>query len=165
MGARLHDLAHGRDARVVTPDRAAKSISAETTFDADIAELTALRVQLWRLCEKVSARMKAKGLVGRTAVLKLKRADFRTLTRRRCLPPTQLADALFAATAPLLAEAAAQGPFRLIGVGFGDLAPSTVAEAALFDDGATARARAEAAVDAIRARFGEAAIGKGRGLG
>jgi DNA polymerase-4 len=165
VGARLHDLSHGRDARVVTPDRAVKSISAETTFDADIADLTALRAQLWRLCEKVSARMKAKGLAGRTAVLKLKRADFRTLTRRRGLPPTPLADALFAATAPLLAEAAAEGPFRLIGVGFGDLEPSTAAEAGLFDDGAAARARAEAAVDAIRARFGEAAIGKGRGLG
>lgn len=180
MGARLHDLAWGRDDRRVTPQRDARSVSAETTFDDDIAEAAALRAHLWRLCERVATRMKAQGLRGGVATLKLKRADFRVLTRRLTLSaPTQLADALFAATAPLLAREMGAAPFRLIGVGLAALSP--VGEAAagaagageagagdsvgdLFDPQAAARARAERAMDAIRGRFGADAIAKGRGL-
>ncbi len=170
MGARLHDLAWGRDDRRVTPERESKSVSAETTFDADIADPAALRAHLWRLCDKVAGRMKAQRLEGRVATLKLRRADFRSLTRRQTLSaPTQLADALFAATAPLLAREAGAAPFRLIGVGLSALsaADDSGGDAPggdLFDPQAAARARAERAVDAIRGRFGADAIAKGRGL-
>jgi DNA polymerase-4 len=165
MGARLHDLARGIDSRAVSPEREARSVSAEATFDVDIGDEAELRGRLWRLCVKVTDRMKAQGLVGRTVALKLKRADFRVLTRRRGAPPTQLADALFAVAAPLLSAEVARGPFRLIGVGLSDLSPAASAalEADLIDRTAGSRERAERAVDAIRARFGSEAITKGRG--
>jgi DNA polymerase-4 len=167
MGARLHDLARGVDARAVSPDRAPKSVSAETTFDDDVADAARLEAALWALAVRVADRLKAKGLAGRTATLKLKRADFRLLTRRAALPePVQLADALFRAARPLLARDLGAGPFRLIGVGLGDLATAGPDPAGdLLDPAAGRRARAERATDAIRARFGPGAIRKGRGLG
>ena len=90
-GSRLWRLARGIDAREIVPDRDAKSISAETTFERDIASFRALEKQLWLLTEKVSARLKAKALGGSTITLKLKSADFRLKTRARSLDdPTQL---------------------------------------------------------------------------
>jgi DNA polymerase-4 len=165
IGTRLWALAHGRDARPVRPDRAAKSLSAETTLDADLSDPEALEAQLWRLCVKLSDRLKAKGLAGRGATLKLKRADFRGLTRRRVLPaPSQLADSLWRATAPLLRREVADGPWRLIGVGLSELSPaSPESPGDLLDPEAATRARVERAVDDIRRRFGGEAIGLGRG--
>jgi DNA polymerase-4 len=167
MGARLHDLAHGRDARSVSPDRETKSVSAETTFDDDIADPEALSAHLWRLCVRVSDRLKARDLAGDTVTLKLRRADFALLTRRASLgAPSQLADALFRAATPLLERALSAGSFRLIGVGSSGLSTAGTDAPAmdLFDRGAAARARAERATDAIRQRFGPDSIAKGRAL-
>jgi DNA polymerase-4 len=165
MGARLHALAWGRDARAVSPEREAKSVSAETTLEEDIADHAALSAQLWRLCVRVADRLKAKGLTGRSVTLKLRRADFRLLTRAaRLADATQLADVIFAAAAPLLAREATGARFRLIGVSLSSLEPGATADATLpLDDAASRRARAERATDEIRARFGADAIGKGRG--
>src|SRR6185295_9324860 len=103
-GARLFRLAHGiDDDRRVTPEREAKSISAETTFDQDIADFRPLELRLWRLCEKVSARLKDNELAGSTVTLKLKTADFRIRTRAQSLShATQLASRIFAAGRDLL---------------------------------------------------------------
>jgi DNA polymerase-4 len=165
MGARLHALAWGRDARAVSPEREARSMSAETTFERDIADPEALSARLWRLCVRVADRLKARGLAGRSVTLKLRRADFRLLTRAaRLADATQLADVIFATAAPLLAREATGARFRLIGVSLSALEPAAGTEAALpFDDAAGRRARAERATDEIRARFGSDAIGKGRG--
>jgi DNA polymerase-4 len=165
VGLRLHTLAHGRDARPVAPDREAKSVSAETTFAEDLSDPAALTARLWPLCVKVADRMKAKGLAGAGVTLKLKRADFRLLTRAaRLAEPTQLADPLFRAADALLARETTGGAFRLIGVGLSALEPAQAAGPTLaLDDAAARRALAERATDAIRARFGDAAIGKGRG--
>jgi DNA polymerase-4 len=165
MGARLHDLAWGRDARAVSPDRDAKSLSSETTFDTDIADAELLRAHLWRLSVKVSDRLKAKGLAGSVLVLKLKRADFRLLTRRRSLPAqTQLADAIYQAGVTLLDGEMAAAPFRLIGIGLANLGAAAPDLPDLLDPDATRRAMAERAADEIRRRFGADAIVKGRGL-
>ena len=103
-GVRLFRLAHGRDDRPVHADRETKSVSAETTFDRDISEYRPLEQRLWRLCEKVSARLKDKELAGATVTLKLKTADFRLRTRAQTLShPTQLAAILFATGRDLLA--------------------------------------------------------------
>ncbi|WP_415182822.1 DNA polymerase IV [Phaeovulum sp.] len=166
-GERIWQLAHGQDQRRVTADAPAKSISNETTFTTDIADRAALERQLWPLCEQVSRRMKAAGLVGRTAMLKLRRADFTALSRRSALhDPTQLADTLFRAATALLAAVVEPGPFRLIGIGLSDLTAATTDDPPgdLLDPTAPARARAERAADAIRARFGPDAIKKGRSL-
>src|SRR5712691_4079754 len=84
-GARLSRLARGIDDRPVRAEREAKSISAETTFDRDIADFRPLELRLWRLCEKVSARLKANALAGATVTLKLKTADCRIRTRAQSL--------------------------------------------------------------------------------
>ena len=82
-GLRLYELAHGRDARAVDPDSARKTISAETTFNDDLRSIEDLEDRLWPACEKVASRLRAEGLAGRVATLKLKTPDFRLITRRR----------------------------------------------------------------------------------
>ncbi|ETA53779.2 DNA polymerase IV [Ponticoccus alexandrii] len=167
MGERLWHLARGEDRRRVSRNAPVKSISKETTFNEDTADPDILDGHIWRLSEQVADRAKAKGLAGRTVTLKLKRADFRTLTRRQSLPDcTQTADRLYRMTRGLFEQVADQGPFRLVGTGLSDLVPDDRADLVddLLDPQARARRQAEKATDAIRARFGENAILKGRAL-
>ena len=95
----------GLDDRPVRAEREAKSISAETTFDRDIADFRPLELRLWRLCEKVSSRLKFNALAGSTVTLKLKTADFRIRTRAHSLghPPSS-PRGIFAAGRDLLAR-------------------------------------------------------------
>ena len=166
QGLRLSRLAHGEDARAVDPHSERKGISVETTFNEDLRELSALEDRLWPCCEKVAARARADGFAGRTVVLKLRRADFARLTRSRTLPAsTQTARTLFAVAREMLAAEATGGAYRLIGVGLADLADVDVAPRDLFGPSGEARARTtERAVDALRDRFGAAAVVSGRAL-
>ena len=165
MGDRLWHLARGQDNRRISAHHPVKSISNETTFFEDTADSELLDGHLWRLAEKVADRAKAKGIAGRVVTLKLKRADFRGLTRRLSLPDaTQSADRIYRTARPLLDAALAEAPFRLIGVGISDLASAEGADRLgdLLDPGAVKRRAAERATDEIRTRFGEGAILKGR---
>lgn len=167
MGERLWHLARGIDTRRVSPNAAPKSISRETTLSADTADPDIIDGHLWRLAEQVADRAKARDLAGRTVVLKLKRADHGLITRRRALPePTQVADRIYRIARELWQAAPDRGPFRLIGVGLADIVAGSTADrtADLLDPGASRRAIAERATDAIRARFGPEAIIKGRAL-
>ena len=167
FGDRLWHLARGEDHRRVSPHEPMKSISNETTFHEDTADADILDGHLWRLSEKVSDRAKAKDLAGRVVTLKLKRANHAVLTRRHALrDPTQLADTLYREARGLYDRANDPGPFRLIGVGLGDLVPAGAADTTgdLLDPAARKRAAAERAADQIRARFGADAIVKGRAL-
>jgi DNA polymerase-4 len=166
MGKRLYWFCRGEDQRRVTPHGAAKSISAETTFNEDHADFDALKSRLWRLCEKVSGRLKAKDLAGGTVTLKLKSADFRTRTRATTLEaPTQLADVLFRAGAALLEREVDGTAYRLIGIGASALTDASRADPPdLLDPEAGKRAKVERVIDAVRDKLGTDAIGKGRGL-
>ena len=166
MGRRLYRFARGEDDRKVVPGGEAKSVSAETTFEADIAEGQALRARLWPLCETVSGRLKRAGLAGGTVTLKLKTADFRILTRSRKLDqPTRLADTLYRTALPLLDKEADGRRFRLIGIGASDLASAELADGPdLLDPDRQHRAEVEAAIDKVRDRLGRDAIFKGRAL-
>ncbi|MCE6952167.1 DNA polymerase IV [Cereibacter sphaeroides] len=167
MGERLWHLARGEDHRRVAPDHELKSISTETTFHEDTGDPDILDGHLWRLAEQVSDRAKAKGLAGRTVTLKLKRADFRLVSRRHALSdPTQSADRIYREVRALFDAARTPGPFRLIGVGIADLGTAASADLTgdLLDPEAVRRRAAERATDAIRARFGRDAIIKGRSL-
>lgn len=166
IGQRLARFSHGRDNRAVEPGSVIKSVSSETTFDTDIAAVDALRPYLWRLSEEVSDRLKRKALSGWVVTLKLKTADFRSITRQRRLSsPTQLADRLYHTADGLLADAADGRRFRLIGVGVSDLAGEALADPPdLAEPGLDRRRRIETAIDAVRAKLGKAAIMKGRGL-
>jgi len=167
MGDRLWHLARGQDTRRVMRDERVKSISKETTFDADTSDADLLDGHIWRLAEQVADRAKAKALAGRTVTLKLKRTDFHLVSRRLSLPDaTQVADRIYRVARQLFDHAGAQGPFRLIGVGISDLVAEGEADrmADLLDPDAARRVAAERATDAIRARFGKDAIIKGRAL-
>ena len=129
IGLRLARLSQGDDSREVTPARGAKSVSSETTFRTDISSFETLRPILRNLSEKVSARLKKSELSGRGITLKLKTAEFRTITRARHLQdPTQLADRIFAAGVDLLGRRPTGGGFRLIGIGVSDLEPADQAD-------------------------------------
>ena len=165
-GLRLARLAHGIDAREVSAERETKSVSAETTFESDIAAFREMERTLWRLSEKVSGRLKAKELAGSTVTLKLKTADFRLRTRARSLAaPTQLATKIFAAGRELLEREATGPKFRLIGIGVTSLADAADADPADLVDRRGARDKAaEHAVDRLRAKFGREAVVKGLAL-
>ena len=157
MGARLARLARGEDDRTVSAERQAKSISAETTFDTDIASPDELLPTLRSLSEKVSSRMKREGVVGGLVVLKLKCRNFKLRTRNAQLDgPTNLADRIYAKGRELLRKELDGTLYRLMGIGIGDLreAGAVDEEPDLLDAGEAKRARAESAMDDIRSRFG-----------
>ncbi len=159
-GQRLARLARGIDARKVSADRETKSVSAETTFDRDIADFRSLERILWSQAEEVSARLKAKALAGATVTLKLKTADFKIRTRARSLEaPTQLAGKIFAAARSLLEREVDGAKFRLLGVGLSAISTAAEADPADFVNGRAAEA--EHALDRVRARFGDDAMVRG----
>ena len=167
MGERLWHLARGEDYRRVSARAPVKSISNETTFFEDTADPDTLDGHLWRLAEKVADRAKATDKAGRVVSLKLKTADFRTLTRQtQPGHPVNSADAIYAAVRPLLDRTREKGPFRLIGVGLSHVCSAAEADhiGDLLDPDAIQREKAEAATDKIREKFGENAIVKGRSL-
>lgn len=99
-------------------------------------------------------------------MLRLKTSDFQLRSRSKRLPaPTQLAESIFEATQAVLAREADGTRFRLIGIGAAPLAPATLADHGDLADTATPRRRArQKAIDQLRARFGEAAVQRGRAL-
>ena len=166
-GAHLYALSMAYDPRRVDPDGERKSVSAETTFAADVAGIAALEDLLWPLCEKVAARCRASDIAGRTLTLKLKDSRFKSITRRRQLhEPTLLASRIFAAARTLLAgDADGRTKFRLIGVGLADFSPAAGADKGdLIDSNTPKRAAAEAAIAKARGKFGANAVITGRAL-
>jgi DNA polymerase-4 len=165
-GAALVRRARGQDARVVDPAREAKSVSAETTFDRDLSSVADLEPHLWRLCEKLARRLREHELAAGGVVLKLKTSRFASRTRAvRLSSPTVLPDRLFELARLLLAKEASGVDFRLIGIGANPLVPgSTADQGDLADSTTPRRAAAQAAIDALRGRFGDRAITRGRSL-
>lgn len=165
QGLRLARLSRGEDHRRVNPHHTRKSISAETTFSDDISDLDALKDKLWQVCLKTADRSKVKDMAGSVVTLKLKTAQFKSITRRRTLSqPIQLADALFHALEPLLESEIKGGAYRLIGAGISGLCKPVGDAADLLDLKASKRGVAERASDIARAKFGDDAVFTGRGL-
>jgi DNA polymerase-4 len=163
-GLRLHDLAHGRDARSVNPGHERKGMSAETTFNEDLTAAADLEAELWPLCEKLASKARRDGVASRIIVLKLRRTDFKIVTRRVTVPePVQTARALFAAARELMAPELGR-PYRLIGIGMGDVQDAVDAPSALFDTPETKALKTETAIDRLRAKFGAEAVVAGRAL-
>jgi DNA polymerase-4 len=162
-GPALAARARGEDLRSVHTDRTAKSISAETTFNSDIATLAELEPFLWRLCEKLGRRLRAQGYSAAGIVLKLKTAAFLSRTRsQRLRNPTQLPETLFEAAQTLLAREADGTAFRLIGIGASPLGPPGLADQGDLADSATPRRAArQAAIDTLRRRFGNQIVNRG----
>lgn len=158
----LAELAAGRDPRVVTPYEPAKGLSAEETFEHDVTDPAVLRRELLRLAETVARRLRAGGLAARTVTLKLRDADFATLTRSRTLavPGDQAAVLHREVTAALDALRLQRVRVRLVGVGATNLVPTEAArQLDLLDDDRWGRL--EEAADAAAERFGEGAVTRG----
>jgi DNA polymerase-4 len=132
-GHALIDLAFGRDDRAVEPERESKSISVEDTFENDLVEPSDLRIVLERDAAQVAARLRAARLFARTVTIKVRRADFTTLTRSRTLlGATDRAEILRDVALSLLAGVDTTGGIRLLGVGVAGL--TDVLQEDLFAD-------------------------------
>ncbi len=162
-GEHLWELAHGRDDRSVVPDHRAKSISHETTFAVDISDRRVLRSWLLELTEQVARRMRRCSLRGRTVQLKIRYADFRTITRSQTLAePTDVTDELWQTAAAIFDRLPGNDPaVRLVGMGVSGLDDSGKTQAMLFDrDEHRRQSRLDAVTDEIQDRFGRASIGR-----
>jgi DNA polymerase-4 len=159
-GRRLWRLARGIDDRPVQPDRGAKTISSETTFETDIRDFQTLEKILWRLCEKTSSRLKSGELAGTTITLKLKTADFRQRTPSHTFPsPSPLARMICSIPPEMLAKEIDGTAFRLMGAGVSALQPGSQADDTDMLDRRSAHA--ERAMDDLRKKFGAAAVIRG----
>jgi DNA polymerase-4 len=155
----LWELARGIDPRPVIPDRAAKSIGAEDTFDEDRArgELPPL---IHHQALRVGRRMRRAGVKGRVVQLKIKLADFKLVTRRTTLPePTDDGQTLYRTAVELLerVELPQALRVRLTGVSAHDIEPPRP-QADLFPAAAGRADRLNAALDRIADRFGSGAV-------
>ncbi|MDQ1629750.1 MAG: polymerase [Actinomycetota bacterium] len=160
-GAHLHALAWGRDERCVVPHEPDKSIGAEETFARDVEDPAVVRRELLRLCERTAGRLREAGLVGRTVSVKIRFADFTTITRSRTLrDPTDVAQEIFA-TARGLYEALGldRARLRLVGVRLEGLVEAeTAPRQMLLGDRLHGRRAAEQAAGRAAQRFGSGAV-------
>ncbi|QWF77035.1 DNA polymerase IV [Amycolatopsis sp. CA-230715] len=162
LGEHLHALANGRDERGVVPETPDKSIGAERTFDVDRTDREQLARELLDLSFRVAETLRARGVRGRTVSIKVRFADFRTITRARTLPSvTDVARDIHATAVALFTESTAGEPIRLIGVRVEGLSGTGEPEQLSFDAVAASAPRwreAEIAADGVSSRFGAGAI-------
>ncbi len=163
----LHELSWGRDPRGVSPEREEKSIGAEMTFDTDIADPVMIRKSLLSLADKVGARLRASGFVGRTVAIKVRLADFRTINRSRTVhTSTDVAREIFEISWALFTALGASQHIRLVGVRVEGLTPTATTSRQLsLGEPERGWREAEAARDAVVARFGRASVGPASLLG
>jgi len=164
---KTRNRAAGIDDRSVIPSRAEKSISAEETYDTDLAERGEMERQLLRLAERTSGRLRKAHLAAGTVQVKIRQSDFRTFTRQKSLrPPGNGTDQIFEIARGLLRTWLVRNPgtrIRLLGVGGSGLAPA--AQDDLFAGQDTAPGtEVDRTVDEIRDRFGSASVGRARTL-
>jgi DNA polymerase IV len=165
MADHLHALAFGEDDREVETDEETKSISSEHTFDVDTADLDQIKKCLLEQCEEVGLRLRQEKVAARTVQLKLRYADFTTLTRRKTLPqPTQDEMVLYEVAGQLLVAEGIEGKrIRLIGVGGSNLVPPEI-QSDLFNQTDEKRARVNKVMDDLRRKLGPGAIKRGSSL-
>jgi DNA polymerase IV len=160
-GSHLHALASGHDPRGVTPGEPERSIGAEETFARDVSDVAVIRRELLRLSERCAARLRASDQVGRTISIKVRFADFTTITRSRTLPePTDIARVVYD-TACALHQALGKDEalLRLVGVRVEGLSNAVDTPRQLAMTGGEDEWRAaEHAVDLAAARFGSGAV-------
>ncbi|QYC40674.1 DNA polymerase IV [Nonomuraea coxensis DSM 45129] len=161
VGGHLAALAWGRDERQVSAHVPDKSIGNEETFATDVDDPGVIRRELLRLSERVAARMRKGGHVGRTVSVKLRRADFTTITRSRTLrEPTDVAQVIYATACELFQAAGLERVrLRLVGVRMENLRPAEEATRQLsLGERETGWREAEQAMDKAIRRFGPDAV-------
>ena len=165
VGTGLADLAHGRDESPVVPDAEAKSLSAETTFAQDVADVDVLHRWLLDLTDHVARRLRRHRRRARTVQIKIRYGDFRTLTRAQTLAePTDITDVVWANVRELFDRRIdlSRGAVRLVGVGVSGLGEPGPTQRTLFDTGRHDKLhQVDEAADAIRDKFGDDAVQRG----
>jgi DNA polymerase-4 len=160
QGRHLGRLANGIDARAVEPDQRAKSIGHEETFPSDHHELDTLGRELVRMADAVAWRLRRHEVAARTVTLKVRFGDFRTITRSATLAaPVDEGPALARAARGLLAAVDPTPGVRLLGVSASGLVAAAARQLSFDEVEGPAWHEASGAVDAIRERFGDGAIG------
>jgi len=164
---KTRDRASGIDNRPVVPGREEKSISAEETFDQDLARRSDMNRELLRLADRTAARLRKSSLGAGTVQLKIRRADFSTCTRQRSVkPPANGTDQIYRVAKDLLNTWLASNPgarIRLLGVGGSNLAPAEQPD--LFDSEARQSSSAiDGTVDEIRQKFGSLSVSRAKTL-
>jgi DNA polymerase-4 len=154
-GRGLRELAHGRDDRPVEPYAPPKSMGAEETFGRDHRDAERLAATLRAQAERVARELRAEGYSGRSVTLKLRFADFSTLTRRHTGDPTQDGLAIYHRARALLERIPLRQPVRLIGLSVSALGPAAAGQLSLLEPDAQRRERLARAMDRVTARFGE----------
>ena len=153
----LKELSFGRDERRVEPDREAKSIGKEVTFERDLESAEEAERELLALAEKVGWRLRLAGVAARTIQLKVRRANFTTFTRSRTLfEATAHDEPIFRTARDLFRELGIKSGIRLLGVTGENFEPSALPS--LFRD--EKKERLYGAIDALKKRFGESIITK-----
>ncbi len=164
-GERISQLARGVDPREVETHRVEKSVGHEETFLEDIADPTVLRAELRRLADRVAARLREAGLSAATIAIKVRKADFTTLSRSQTLAePTQVGQRIGEVAVELFGRLDLDQPIRLVGVRGENLRASDGSVLALWDDDAEWR-RIDEALDDAHARFGRGAVTRASALG
>ena len=161
-GAHLAALAWGRDPRPVISRVPDKSIGAEETFTTDVDDPVVIRRELLRLSERTARGLRAGAWMARTVVVKLRLANFKTITRSKTLPePTDVAHMIYRTACALYAGSGldTRARLRLVGVRATGLIPAgaTATQLALGEEPESWR-DAEQAVDKIAGRFGPGTV-------
>ncbi len=157
-GPDLLALARGLDDRAVEPDAPPKSMGAEETFERDTRDVDLLRATLRGQSERVARELRTSGYAGRTVTLKLRFADFSTITRAQTGDPTQDGLAIYRRVEALFARIRLEQAVRLIGVSVSMLGPAGSGQLSLLEPDAARRERLARAVDQLAGRFGEEAV-------
>ncbi len=158
----LRALAFGEDDRPVETEHERKSISSEETFDRDTRSVPLIRRTVLAQASEVAGALREKRLAGRTVHIKLRFADFTTLTRQKKLDhATQDETEIFRVAWTLLERQRGTGKaVRLVGTGVASLEPEGL-QPDLFDEKARRRDRLARAADALNARFGPGSVRRG----
>ncbi|MEE6280255.1 DNA polymerase IV [Georgenia sunbinii] len=157
-GQRLHELANGIDPRRVEVTRVEKSVGHETTFAVDLTERTGLESVLLDQSHRVAARLRSRSMLTRTVAIKVRFADFRTISRSRGVDATDVAHDVFTVARELLDRVdIPPSGVRLLGVRAENLVAGSDG-VQLQLGGGDQRREAESAMDAVRQRFGTGAL-------
>jgi len=160
----IQSLAMGNDDRPVVPERDAKSVGAEETFEADLRDFDDMRTVLMALAERVGHRLRQDKIVGRTVTLKLRYGTFQTLTRRLTLEePTQIDETIYKIAANLLEQQKnIESGVRLLGITVSQLSPEGPVEGSLFENKEEKGRLLSSAMDRMRLKFGSNVLVHGR---
>ncbi len=160
-GAMLFRLARGEDTRQVTPERELKSIGHEDTFDKDLWQSESMHVVLLDLAERVATRLRRHGVMGTTLTLKVKYADFSSVTRSRTVVDgiANAGDMFVLAKELLDKTEAGRKPVRLLGISLNNLQEAGSGQGLLFDGQRQRQLNdLDRAMDRLRERYGEKGI-------